>query len=100
MSDQHINRENDTQPPLPHDAPRTGWLPVLSGVFALILGAVIGGFMGGVLYQITRGGGGGYYGEIGIAFEMVLMGAMTGAIGGAIGGFILGSRLDKNQKTT
>lgn len=43
------------------------WQPFLLSVLGLFAGLLFGGFMGAAYYQMTRGGGGGYYGEIGIA---------------------------------
>jgi hypothetical protein len=50
-------------------------------VLGPILGAVVGLFGGGILYSALRGGGvGGYYGEIGVLFEYLVIGTGTGCI--------------------
>jgi hypothetical protein len=53
----------------------------------MLVGGLGGGLFGLAVYQ-SRGASGGYYGEIGIAFEHIFIGFVLGMMAGGIGAWV------------
>lgn len=88
-----MEREEMPQAPLP--PPGKVWRDLKRAALILLgcmLGVVLGGISGGVYYDWQRSGGGDF-GEIRVAAEMILTGALIGLLSGGAGGYLAGRRL-------
>jgi hypothetical protein len=83
-------------PRLQHDG--KGWLAVLAASLGFLAGGIGGGWVATAVYQASRGGTGGYYGEIGIAMSMIFWGGCIGAVCGGFGGYLIGGEYIEQRK--